>query len=376
MRPDGRVQVRRKMPNGNFKSFYGKTRLEAENRYSEYLRQWDELHPKKGKVSPITYREAAKAYEDYITAPNSPIRRGTISSYRKHIKPTSEFFGDTLMEDIDAQRVKEYLDILAAEGKAKKTAENARSVISCVFAYWCNYLHGNGNPVRDAKIPKKMPVTERKEPTKEQRHLIEANPEGCGFWAALFEYTGLRIGEANGLQWKDIDLVAGRITPTKAMPWDKNHPYQEELKTAKAYRSVPILNRFRPLLEKEAAQHEPDDFVMSGEKEPLSQSQYEWRWAMYCRPLGLSVQQEKHSKIKGQPGKIRTYYKWKALVTAHQFRHLYASNLFYAGVPDKVAQKLMGHADIMTTRRIYQQLREEEDAKYTDMLNEYIDNQK
>ena len=376
MRPDGRVQVRRKMPNGNFKSFYGKTRSEAENRYAEYLRQWDELHPKKGKVSPITYREAAKAYEDYITAPNSPIRRGTISSYRKHIKPTSEFFGDTLMEDIDAQRVKEYLDVLAAEGKAKKTAENARSVISCVFAYWCNCLHGNGNPVRDAKIPKKMPVTERKEPTKEQRHLIEANPDGCGFWAALFEYTGLRIGEANGLQWKDIDLVAGKITPTKAMPWDKNHPYQEELKTANAYRSVPILNRFRPLLEKEAAQHEPDDFVMSGEKEPLSQSQYEWRWAMYCRPLGLSVQQEKHSKIKGQPGKIRTYYKWKALVTAHQFRHLYASNLFYAGVPDKVAQKLMGHADIMTTRRIYQQLREEEDAKYTDMLNEYIDNQK
>lgn len=376
MRPDGRVQVRRKMPNGNFKSFYGKTRSEAENRYVEYLRQWDELHPQKGKVSPITYREAAKAYEDYITAPNSPIRRGTISSYRKHIKPTSEFFGDTLMEDIDALRVKEYLDVLAAEGKAKKTAENARSVISCVFSYWCNYLHGNGNPVRDAKIPKKMPVTERKEPTKEQRHLIEANPEGCGFWAALFEYTGLRIGEANGLQWKDIDLVAGKITPTKAMPWDKNHPYQEELKTANAYRSVPILNRFRPLLEKEAAQHEPDDFVMSGEKEPLSQSQYEWRWAMYCRPLGLSVQQEKHSKIKGQPGKIRTYYKWKALVTAHQFRHLYASNLFYAGVPDKVAQKLMGHADIMTTRRIYQQLREEEDAKYTDMLNEYIDNQK
>lgn len=364
------------MPNGNFKSFYGKTRLEAENRYTEYLRQWDELHPQKGKVSSVTYREAAKAYEDYITAPNSPIRRGTISSYRKHIKPTSEFFGDTLMEDIDAQRIKEYLDVLAADGKAKKTAENARSVISCVFAYWCNYLHGNGNPVRDAKIPKKMPVTERKEPTKEQRQLIEANPEGCGFWAALFEYTGLRIGEANGLQWKDIDLVAGKITPAKAMPWDKNHPYQEELKTAKAYRSVPILNRFRPLLEKEAAQHEPDDFVMSGEKEPLSQSQYEWRWAMYCRPLGLSVQQEKHSKIKGQPGKIRTYYKWKALVTAHQFRHLYASNLFYAGVPDKVAQKLMGHADIMTTRRIYQQLREEEDAKYTDMLNEYIDNQK
>lgn len=95
---------------------------------------------------------------------------------------------------------------------------------------------------------------------------------------------------------------------------------------------------------------------------------------MYCRPLGLSVRQEKHSKIKGQPGKVKTYYKWKAVVTAHQFRHLYASNLFYAGVPDKVAQKLMGHADITTTRRVYQQLRDAEDQKYYSQLDEYVKN--
>ena len=43
------------------------------------------------------------------------------------------------------------------------------------------------------------------------------------------------------------------------------------------------------------------------------------------------------------------------------------------GVPDKVAQKLMGHADITTTRRIYQQLREEEDLKYTALLDKYLE---
>lgn len=88
---------------------------------------------------------------------------------------------------------------------------------------------------------------------------------------------------------------------------------------------------------------------------------------------GLSVKQEKRTKKKGHPDEYRVYYKWKALVTAHQFRHLYASNLFYAGVPDKVAQKLMGHADITTTRRIYQQLREEEDLKYTALLDKYLE---
>ena len=43
------------------------------------------------------------------------------------------------------------------------------------------------------------------EPTEEQRDLINAHPEGCGFWAWLFEYTGLRMGEANvcnGKWWR------------------------------------------------------------------------------------------------------------------------------------------------------------------------------
>ena len=66
----------------------------------------------------------------------------------------------------------------------------------------------------------------------------------------------------------------------------------------------------------------------------------------------------------------RTEY--RATVTAHQFRHLFATNLFYAGIPDMVAQQLLGHADIMTTRRIYQHLRGDESQKYTAMLDAYV----
>lgn len=372
-RADGLFQVKRKMPDGKNKVFYGHSRTEAEVKYRDALQEWNARAEKEAeKKGSLTYAQVADEYLAYITSPSEPIRKGTVKSYIKHIRPTKEFFGDTPMEEIDAQKVKSYLDKLNSEGKAKKTAENARSVISCVFAYWCNYLHGTNNPVRNAKIPKKMHVTERKEPTKEQRELIEAHPEGCGFWAQLFEYTGMRLGEVNGLQWKDIDLEAGKIMPKEAQPWDGNQAYAEKLKSQKAYRAIPILDKFRPALEAEAKKHSPDDYVLSGEKHPLTKAKYEWRWAMYCRPLGLSEKREKHSKIKGQPGKIRTYYKWTAKVTAHQFRHLYASNLFYAGVPDKVAQKLMGHADITTTRRVYQQLRDEEDLQYTDMLNEYL----
>ena len=205
--------------------------------------------------------------------------------------------------------------------------------------------------------------------------LINTHPEGCGFWAWLFEYTGLRMGEATGLRWQDVDLAAGTITPMQAMPWYKNQPYKEKLKTENAYRSIPILSPLRPLLEAGKAAHRPEDYVMSGADTPLTQCQYRRRWIMYCRQLGLCESYMAKYKVPATsltPAHTAERLEYKPLVTAHQFRHLFATNLFYAGVPDMVAQRLLGHADIMTTRRVYQHIREAEDAKYTAQLDAYV----
>lgn len=374
LRADGRYMIRRKMPDGSSKCFYGRNVTEAEAKYkAAYDAAVLAAQKQNGGA---TYREMSKAYEDYITGPGEPVKRGTVNAYRKHLPPLLDYFGDTPMADIDVQAVRGYMERMKTEGKSLHTITNAKSVLSCIFNFWCANYHGTGNPVLLAKPPAGMKKGKRCEPTPEQQEIINAHPEGCGFWAQLFSYTGLRMGEANGLQWKDVDFDAGVIHVNSAMPWDRNRPYEETLKTENAYRDVPILTPLRPLLLEQKKNHKKTDYVMSGEDGPLSQSQYEWRWAIYCRDLGLSVRQEKHAKVPGQPGKVRTYYKWKALVTAHQFRHCYATNLFYAGVPDKIAQKLMGHADIMTTRRIYQELRDAENREYIDRLDAYVQKQK
>lgn len=369
-RPDGRYEIKRKMPDGSTRHFMGRTVTEAVSKY-ETARDAMLLQAEKTATGP-SYREVAAAYEDYITGPLHPVKRGTIDAYRKCFPPLLEYFGDTPMAEIDAQAVSGYLEKMKLDGKSLHTITNARSVLSCVFRYWCANYHGTRNPVQLSTVPAGMKRGKREEPTEEQCKIINAHPEGCGFWAQLFEYTGLRIGEANGLRWEDVDLSKGVIHVRRAMPWEKNSAYLETPKTENAYRDVPILSPLRPALEERMRLHKPTDYVLSGEPEPLSKSQYEWRWAIYCRPLGLSVQQEKHSRVKGQPDKVRTYYKWKAVVTAHQFRHLYATNLFYAGIPDMVAQKLMGHADITTTRRVYQQLRDAENQKYYAQLDAYV----
>lgn len=58
-------------------------------------------------------------------------------------------------------------------------------------------------------------------------------------------------------------------------------------------------------------------------------------------------------------------------VTAHQFRHEMASAMYEAKVGELEAQKLLGHADISTTRRIYTHLRERQLQSAADKLNSF-----
>ena len=373
-RPDGGVCIHRSVGLPKSRVFYGKTKAEAERKYQDAVLAY-KLECMDPKEKRYTFRAVSVAYEEYIRGPEKPVRRGTVNAYKKHFAPARAYFGDTVMNDIDAQAVGGYLAHLKLEGKSKHSIKNAKSVLSCIFTYWCANFHGTGNPVLLAKLPAGLKDGRRVEPTEEQRDLINAHPEGCGFWAWLFEYTGLRMGEANGLQWKDVDLDAGKITPVQAMPWDHNQPYRELLKTEKAYRSIPVLTPLRPMLEAGKAAHQPEDYVLSGASKPLTQCRYSHQWMLYCRELGLCESYTRTTKMpayQNRPERIVERVVYKPLVTAHQFRHLFATNLFYAGVPDMVAQQLLGHSDIMTTRRIYQHLREKENARYTAQLDAYV----
>lgn len=348
------------------KHYYGKTEREVLDKIAaaKYKEQYG-----------YTFQEIADAYEQYITSANSPIRRGTVNSYRKHLRQIVPYFNDTYMSDIDPQAVRGYLEKLKLEGKSKSTITNAKSVISRVFAFWCARYHGTANPVDLVELPPALKEQERREPTEAEMALINAHTEGAGFWAQLFRYTGIRLGEANALRWADVDFEKGIIRIDDAMPWEGNTPYAERVKSKKAVRSVPILAPFRPLLLQEKANHADTDFVLSGTEKPLTKSQYDKRWEAYCRPLGLSTYKEYTVQIAAtacRPARTTTRKVWRSVVTAHQFRHLYATVLFEAGIPDLGAQQLLGHADITTTRRVYQHVREKQRDHYADLLNQYL----
>ncbi|WP_374044278.1 tyrosine-type recombinase/integrase [uncultured Gemmiger sp.] len=72
----------------------------------------------------------------------------------------------------------------------------------------------------------------------------------------------------------------------------------------------------------------------------------------------------------------RVYHQRQGLggrcVTAHQFRHEFASILYEANVGELEAQKLLGHSDITTTRRIYTHIRERQLENAAAQIENYI----
>lgn len=201
-KPVRRVSINRRVGLPKPRVFYGKTKAEAERKYQQAVRdyQLECLSPKERRY---TYRQIATAYEDYITGPLHPIRKGTVNAYRLHIKPTREYFGDTVMNDIDAQAVRGYLEKMKVAGKSKHTIANARGVISCIFSYWCAEYHGTNNPALLAKLPPGCSMAAGKNPPKNSAGSSTPTPRAAA--------SGRGCSSIRGCGWARPTACAGRM---------------------------------------------------------------------------------------------------------------------------------------------------------------------
>lgn len=356
-RADGRAEILRTI-NGKPRHFYGKTKREAEEKYKAVL-----LQEAQKKESGTPFEEVAV---DWWADYQKKIKEGTARAYKGSYNAALSRFTGYGMKEITPGMVNAWGLEFKAQGKAERTAQNARSVLSLIFKYWCVRDGETYNPVPLVDLPRGMKRTERQPPTPEQIAAVKQHPEGFGLCAWLFMYTGCRLGEILALQWQDVDFEAGIIRVSKSVSWINNRPVIHEPKTKNAVRIVPLLGPLRDVLQ--GRRGKPAEYILGGEK-PLTGTAYQRRWQYYCRDAGLA---EGIEKKRVQNGKEIRYTFWKPLVTAHQFRHEFASVLYEAGVGEMEAQKILGHADISTTRKIYTHIRDAQIEAAAEKLEKYF----
>lgn len=345
-RADGLLERKRTI-NGKVMHFYGHTVAEVEGKIDAYKAELAEK-ASRGEVFSVVY-------DAWMTLRRTQIKPSTLRCSASACAHVRAEFADYRMRDITPTVINAYLQRLGDSGYARGTVKNHLDVISSVFRHWITYFGGDFNPAHYSTVPRGLTVTEREPPTEEQLAAVYAHPEGFGLCAWLLMYTGMRLGEAVALQWQDVDFASGLIHITKSVWWDNGRPVVTTPKTKNAVRNVPILNKLRPVLWERRGK--PTDYVLSGRSTPLASSEYRDKWVGYWESLGF-VRDD---------GTVRN-----AVVSAHQFRHGMASLLYEAGVGEMEAQRILGHASIETTRKIYTHLKKAQLTQATDRLNAFL----
>ncbi len=330
------------------------------------------------------------AKEWYETYKKPHIGAGTrgvyASALNKHILPE---YGDRQLRAIRAAELQQFMNDHVMSRSAVGT------IYSAIRAIFFQAASEGIITVNPALALKKYHV-----PEEPRRELTEAetvaalkvgteHPEGL--LLLLLYYTGVRVGEALGLQWRDIDFAKKTIRVERDIDFKTNGI--GAVKTAASVRDVPLPPELAAALDKVRGIGET--FVLTSPKTHtfLCEATYKRRWerlqiAMFEADNEIEIDELSSSKRrrakyekekKGKKNKRGIPYKepakmYGSALTAHFFRHNYCTLLYEAGVDVMTAQRFMGHADARTTLAIYTHLSKRKEAAGADIVRGMFSN--
>jgi integrase len=143
--------------------------------------------------------------------------QSTVDLYRQrfedHIGP---YLGSRRVGDVTTDDLRRLIDTLTRKGLAPSTITSAVNILSRLFRYAVKRKLVPHNPVRDLDRDDRPGVQRQSEPrylsADELRTLLSKLGDTMRPAAAACTYAGLRVSEALGLRWRDLDFKAGTIT--------------------------------------------------------------------------------------------------------------------------------------------------------------------
>jgi site-specific recombinase XerD len=286
----------------------------------------------------MLFIEAQEAFKKHLIY--REMSEETVKGYMKDLRCFNKYLADSYnssvyVEDITLDDVEEYMYYLLDERELAPRSRNRylfslRSFLNyAVKKRWVEYnVASEMEPVK-VLDEKKVALTQDEidELLKAIKHPI------VKFAVAFLVYTGMRIKEANTLEFEDID-------------YEKNHFLANG--KGKKQRYIPIANSLKPyLVDYLENVRGPIDspFLLATKKTGKLSATY------------INYELHRATKELG----------WDKVVTCHALRRSFATNLLRKGVDVFTIQKLLGHASPKTTT-IYLQLNENELQTAVDRL--------
>lgn len=356
------------------KSFTAESKKQALNRMNNYLKTCknkDELSKWNGIMSDCL-KQWLEKYKIYELKASSYDR--IACTVNNNIIP---YIGEYHIEDVTPAIIqKEVIYNLCDMGLSYSTVKKAYNALNNFYKQLHNDNISIKNPMPLVKLPPESQFDVKKEvkqtlSMEEIKKFTKTASKFCqstnkpvyrhGFGYIFILYTGIRCGEALGLQYKHIDWDKRELTINQSMVCVINRErlehepkYQMKLqkntKTAESVRKIPICNKAYEAIKRHKELYykgnDEDYIFLTSTGKPMRTRNFERGVNYIFKAAGIEA------------------------TGLHILRHSFASMLFaQKGINIKYIAKLLGHSDVQVTYKHYVFTMEEKEKEYRDILD-------
>ena len=346
----------RKRPGGGFErrftvdgvrfSVYGSTIKECQEREQEKREQL-----KAGIYHTNDTITLKQYFNEWIKQKESHVKGSTIMIYKSVFRANIEpFLGRYKIKNIEKRQIINMLNDIAASHRKGAANYTKRVMVSLLKS-----------AVDDDIIPRNIakgipPIRMDKKPARETIHRELTEQEikdffrlaarSSYFYAFQFMlYSGVRVGECCGLQWRDIDHKNGLIHIVHTATRDKDGKrILGTPKTKKSRRDIPINDALKKIIEKQWEFYKDTHEILAFNDFVFSDSN-----GKMANPISIGGIL-RTILIKGQNMKPPIYIK---PFSVHAFRDTFASRAIRAGIPPNTLKEILGHSSLAMTMDLY-----------------------
>ena len=351
-RPDGTWWARitlGKDENGKQKrkAFYGKTRKEVQEKLTAAVNDVNnDVYIEPSKMTVAQWMDIwLKEYKYHSVKPATYMRYYSVA--KCNIKPK---LGHIKIKELKKDMIQRFVNELLAEGRDPSTIDNYFQVLNGALKEAVNGEMIIKNPATGTKLPRREKKEKHILTLEEQKIFVEiAKHYDKGEAFILMLGTGMRIGETLALTWDDIcfDKMEIKVRKTQVEFIDphgvtsKRHISHGTPKSSSGVRTIPLLPQMVEMLKTVKSKQELHKREM--ETAHLDNN------LVFCTRFGTSTlkcDMQKKFKSIAQKAGIEGIH-------PHSLRHTFATRGLENGIPLKVMQELLGHANLSMTADLY-----------------------
>ena len=364
-----------------FKTFASKKRNVVASKLADYIANKKEKEPQRASNQTMA-KWLWSWFDSYV---DKNVKLSTKISYETIIKnQLLPYIGQIKLNELKKADIEDMYNSLLTNGRLNgkgglsvKTVQNVSLVLHKALDEAMKHEYIIKNPADIADVPTMRSENSAKKEVEvltkqEQKALMEV----CGddvYSVAIKTalYTGVRLGELLGLQWRDIDYDNNTITICRQVNRLKDYSpkakaktrlgIQEDTKTRSSNRPISLPKQLMELLKEHKEK----------------QASEKRNWGKAYKDLDMIFAREDGHYI--DPATFRDHYQKRLKEaglehhTIHALRHTFATRALEAGIPIKVVSQILGHASVQITMDTYSHVLPELQSYSMNKIAEYME---